>query len=359
MFETDSLHELNSVVSDFYDAALGRCGWNQTLDRAARVLRAPSFALCILNRKSGESRVFTCCLSSSSNFARAMAEEIASARVASTSDAPGEDDDHFTIINDAKMRASENFRAWCLPTSVYADSIGALLDCRSGDVYALAFMRKEGQAAFSDEDERKLQYIVAHALRAVRISGEMDRLRAERDSLAKAVHEAPTPIILVNEDRSIRQINRAAAQLSDRGGFIRNEQGELCFEDQDCARVFNSAVGSGEVQATTIVCKSGSGLVSEVMPGMRGGGPAAIVLVHKAPARAERAASMLRQAYGLTGSELRVLNRLMSGATREAISGDLGISLATVKTHLQSIFRKTGTNRQADLVRKVGGSVAA
>jgi DNA-binding CsgD family transcriptional regulator len=33
----------------------------------------------------------------------------------------------------------------------------------------------------------------------------------------------------------------------------------------------------------------------------------------------------------------------------------LGIGQATVKTHLHRLFRKTGTNRQADLVRLVAG----
>lgn len=357
MFDAETLVELNAVVSDFYDAALGHCGWSRTLEHAAQAMRAPAFVLCISDQLSDDLRVFAGGIAIEGGAARL----IENAMKPLARPAPTEDDaelaESFTIIGSASMRASLFFKASCQPNGL-VDALGATLSCRSGSLYTLAFMRRADQPAFDDEDAQRLAHVIAHAVRAVRISGEMDKLRAERDSLAKAVHEAPTPIILVNEDRSIRQINRAAAQLSDRGGFIRNEQGELCFEDQDCARVFSSAFGPGQVQAATIICKSGSGLVSEVMPGAQGGA-AAIVLVHKAPARAERAGPMLRQAYGLTGSELRVLNRLISGATREAISSDLGISLATVKTHLQNIFRKTGTNRQADLVRKMVGGVAA
>ncbi|MGL5114191.1 MAG: helix-turn-helix transcriptional regulator [Beijerinckiaceae bacterium] len=358
MFNTDALLELNAVVSAFYDASLGRCGWNQTLERAAIALDASAFALAICNEATGSARLFAGGIGLDEHQAWLIAEATALAPAAASSEPLSKLEDSFVITPAASMRESRFFRACCQPQG-FADAIGATLDCQSGAIYSLVFLRGADQPAFCDSDAERLEHVIAHAVRAVRISGELDQLRAERDSLAKAVHEAPTPIILVNEDRSIRQINRAAAQLSDRGGFIRNEQGELCFEDQDCARVFSSAVGAGEVHATTIVCKSGSGLVSEVMPGMRGGGAAAIVLVHKAPARAERSGPMLRQAYGLTGSELRVLTRLMAGATRDAISGDLGISLATVKTHLQNIFRKTGTNRQADLVRKIGVGIAA
>jgi len=38
-----------------------------------------------------------------------------------------------------------------------------------------------------------------------------------------------------------------------------------------------------------------------------------------------------------------------------AIAETLGVSLATVKTHLHHIFRKTGTTRQSELVKIVAG----
>jgi FixJ family two-component response regulator len=36
----------------------------------------------------------------------------------------------------------------------------------------------------------------------------------------------------------------------------------------------------------------------------------------------------------------------------------LGISETTVKTHLQHVFEKTGTQRQADLVKLVAGYIS-
>lgn len=39
---------------------------------------------------------------------------------------------------------------------------------------------------------------------------------------------------------------------------------------------------------------------------------------------------------------------------RYSLAAHLGITLATVKTHLVRVFDKTGVNRQADLVRLVG-----
>ena len=60
------------------------------------------------------------------------------------------------------------------------------------------------------------------------------------------------------------------------------------------------------------------------------------------------------QSYGVTPSELRVLRAVVEEVGGlKAIAESLGISQATVKTHLHHLFQKTGTRRQADLVKLV------
>jgi DNA-binding CsgD family transcriptional regulator len=53
----------------------------------------------------------------------------------------------------------------------------------------------------------------------------------------------------------------------------------------------------------------------------------------------------------LTGGELRVLLALAQGLGGKEAAEMLGISEPTVRTHLQHIFSKTATPRQADLLR--------
>ena len=59
------------------------------------------------------------------------------------------------------------------------------------------------------------------------------------------------------------------------------------------------------------------------------------------------------QLYRLTSAEKRVLSAVMNSGGVRAVACALGISEATVKTHLQNIFGKTGARRQIDLVRLV------
>ncbi|WP_375293442.1 helix-turn-helix transcriptional regulator [Novosphingobium sp. G106] len=47
------------------------------------------------------------------------------------------------------------------------------------------------------------------------------------------------------------------------------------------------------------------------------------------------------------------------GRTLEEIGNSLSIGLGTVRTHLKQILTKTETNRQAEAVAVIAGSVAA
>ena len=62
---------------------------------------------------------------------------------------------------------------------------------------------------------------------------------------------------------------------------------------------------------------------------------------------AERAAGVL-----LTPRELDVLAAIGTGLSNKAIARQLGISLHTVKFHIESLFRKLGVRTRAEAVAK-------
>lgn len=59
----------------------------------------------------------------------------------------------------------------------------------------------------------------------------------------------------------------------------------------------------------------------------------------------------LRELYGLTRAESQVAFEVMRGSGLTAVADELFISVNTARTHLRQVFAKTGTNRQAELVR--------
>src|SRR5690606_40036000 len=64
----------------------------------------------------------------------------------------------------------------------------------------------------------------------------------------------------------------------------------------------------------------------------------------------------LFRSYKLTPAELRVLLAVVEIGGAPEVAEALGIAETTVKFHLKRLFEKTGTRRQADLVKVVARS---
>ncbi|MEO5341551.1 MAG: response regulator [Magnetococcus sp. MYC-9] len=61
--------------------------------------------------------------------------------------------------------------------------------------------------------------------------------------------------------------------------------------------------------------------------------------------------ALLKSLFDLTGAEAYLAQELVSGRTLEAVTIAKGCSLNTVRNQLKAVFAKTGTSRQADLIR--------
>ena len=62
---------------------------------------------------------------------------------------------------------------------------------------------------------------------------------------------------------------------------------------------------------------------------------------------------MLRALYGLTAAEAVLTRLLVQGLPLAEAAAQLGVRVQTVRTRLKTIFEKTDTHRQAELVRLV------
>jgi DNA-binding CsgD family transcriptional regulator len=77
----------------------------------------------------------------------------------------------------------------------------------------------------------------------------------------------------------------------------------------------------------------------------------ALVLIIDPDQEPEPAAALLRRLYGLTIAEADIALHIARGANLTEISDQLSVSITTVRKHLQHVYDKTDTHRQAELVR--------
>ena len=78
--------------------------------------------------------------------------------------------------------------------------------------------------------------------------------------------------------------------------------------------------------------------------------PVAIVTIADPEISRRRLAQNLHARFGLTAAEAGLAAEIVKGDGREAAARRRGISVSTARAQLSSIFEKTGTHRQAELV---------
>lgn len=69
--------------------------------------------------------------------------------------------------------------------------------------------------------------------------------------------------------------------------------------------------------------------------------------------------ALLQSLYDLTPAEARIASMLAKGISPREISEELELSRHTVRNQLKSVFLKTGTSRQGELISMLLSSAAA
>ena len=75
--------------------------------------------------------------------------------------------------------------------------------------------------------------------------------------------------------------------------------------------------------------------------------------------RRYRQRDTVQQLYALSDRELEVLELIMGGASNKDIARDLSLALATVKTHVQNLFRKVGVPSRTALSARIQADLNA
>jgi DNA-binding CsgD family transcriptional regulator len=204
----------------------------------------------------------------------------------------------------------------------------------------------------------------------VLIGKVIDLKTAEAAMLSDTLDCMTGGMFLVNARGHIVHANACGHALLADGLLLRADGRKLVIADtvaeQALYEIFlaadkgDTAVGIKGI-AVPLAARDGERYVTHVLPltsgARRRAGAAfaavAALFVHKATLETPSPPEILAKAYKLTPTELRVLLAVVQvgGVPETAVA--LGVAETTVKTHLSHLFEKTGSTRQADLVKLV------
>jgi DNA-binding CsgD family transcriptional regulator len=170
----------------------------------------------------------------------------------------------------------------------------------------------------------------------------------------------PKPTLLLRPDGAIERANAAARAILLERHCLRIAYGRVVGFAGKASEPFEDAWSrtlAGRVSRVVITMLTGGAQLWQVELAPLQVDPASppadtlLMATVLAPVRPERGILALARIFGLTCAEARVLAHLAEDRTPAEISAALGVSLTTIRTHLQSLFQKTGARRQPELVR--------
>jgi DNA-binding CsgD family transcriptional regulator/PAS domain-containing protein len=240
---------------------------------------------------------------------------------------------------------------------------------RTGSRAASMHASRSGEAPHYQQREISLFRLLSpHVCRALAISDALDIRSLKSEMLEKTLDGLAAGVFLTARDGRVVHMNAAAERQIRTGSSIRIVKDRLFPTDPAARAALSKAIeGSARDDAGTglsdhcvaIPDAEGAGYLATLLPierGQRRGvlAPfaASVAVFMQDPVQAPlMPGEAFARLYKLTGGELRVLSALAQGLGGKDAATMLGIGEATVRTHLQRIFSKTGMPRQTDLLR--------
>ena len=260
------------------------------------------------------------------------------------------------------------YKEWVQPQGL-VDFVSAVLDKSVTTAALFGVFRRERDGIVDDETRRRMRLIIPHIRRAVLVGNVLDLDTSRKATFADTLSGLAAAVFLVDENARIVFANRSGEIMLDDGNILRRQDSVLTTVDPRITTMLPDVIASAH-DGDAAVGVNGIAVplssppepwLAHILPLTSGArqhtgiqySAVAAVFVHQASLGVPSPMETMAKLYRLTPSELRVLAAVSELGGVAAVAEAVGIAEATVKTHLQRLFAKTGANRQADLVKLV------
>lgn len=204
-----------------------------------------------------------------------------------------------------------------------------------------------------------LDQLRPHIGRALSLSSKVRQART--DALVSGLEVAGVGAAVLGRDRKLRAANETFQRTL--GAVMIERVGALLFTDAFVQAAVEAALACRADESSKTVASVGVRISEEATPivlhlvPLRGrardvcGSDGVLMLTARAANEMLPNADLLKLLFDLTPAEAQIARLLAEGMTIAQVSRATSTSQMTVRTQLRSVFLKTGTRRQVDLVR--------
>jgi DNA-binding CsgD family transcriptional regulator len=264
---------------------------------------------------------------------------------------------------DLDIEAFHNSRYWqlCFAGRGYYDYLATGLTRNMSQVSSWGITGGEERGAFGDEDLELARLLSPHIRRAICITDMLGYHRVQAGTLRAALNGLTAAAIIVEADGRIRFANSTAQAELERGSLMRESKGRLVGQTPEALKLLGeiSVPGSPRHQrGRDALLKEASGRTlhatwASLDQAEEELGSPTLLLLREPEAELKTPLAAAHSLYRLTTGETQVLAHVLNGHSLGEVAEILGVARSTAKSHLDAIYRKTNTHRQADLVHAV------
>ncbi len=239
-------------------------------------------------------------------------------------------------------------------------AMGTVFPVGDGLFASIAFMRAQRDGPFRAEERRRLEPLLPHLSRALTLNARLTGLESSRASLTLAWDALDEAAFWTDRAGVIVKANRAAATELVRGTFLVERDGAVLPRNPRQTAQLAPLIAAALDETLNLSARQQGSLVLLGPAGERallkvqalhgvvpGSSSDLLLLLKRLDADSERT---WRERLGLTPAEARLALALVAGESTAQLADRWQVSRETLKSQLGALFRKTETNRQAQLV---------
>lgn len=364
---------LSDTIGAIYDCALDPQQWPATCRTIASLCESTAGGICVhdlLHLQNDQLFVF----GYDQQFLEKLGQNYATSPMAASDIVANVGDVKALSIEDRALDESRFFRD-VLKQFQLQDILWFPALRTGGRMASMHASRGEKAPRYGEREIGLFKLLAPHVCRALAISDAFDIKTLHSQMLERTLDGLVSGVYLTARDGRVVYMNAAAERQVKAGTSIRIVNDRISPINLGARAALTRAIdrasrGESDTDLSeyslAIPDVGGVGVVATLLPVDRGrrcdivaSFSASVAVFTKDPVEAPlMPGEAFARLYGLTGAELRVLLALAQGMGAKEATDMLGISEATVRTHLQRIFSKTGTTRQSDMLRLLQNATA-
>jgi len=260
-----------------------------------------------------------------------------------------------SYVSASQFRETEIYNDLLRPEGNFTRCVGFVVNMDAGERMLFGAHRVASQGEFERELVRQIGLLQAPMIHVVKARR---RLEQQRGRLAERVIDSGLDAVVIADARSrVVYANGAARGLFASRSPFHLRSGQIASSDAQIARPLScasAAACTGRGGRDLRLAPPFERFRLAIDPLERAEGRLACVRIRDEAAWGAHCAACARLQYGFTAAETSLAQALLQGLTPSDYATERGVSLATVRTQLRSLFDKAGVSGQAELIRRLG-----